>query len=67
MSRAARFRQADVERVIRAAKKLGVNVELDLTTGHVRTLTPGSPMPLPANSDDLDVEYREWRAEHGDG
>ena len=45
MTRPARFTQADVERVMRASKKLGVPVELDLNTGAVRLLTPTEAAP----------------------
>lgn len=39
MTRAAKFTQAEVERVLRASKKTGVPVEVDLNTGSVRVLT----------------------------
>ena len=45
MTRAAKFTQAEVERVMRASRKLGVPVELDLNTGAVRVLTAAEPAP----------------------
>lgn len=55
MSRAARFTQADVERVLRAAKNVGVKVELDLNTGAVRTLTEAESRPQL-------TELQQWKA-----
>ena len=42
MSRAA-FRQADLERILRAAKKVGAVVQVDLRTLEVRIL-PAAPL-----------------------
>lgn len=39
MSRRAAFTQAEYERIMRASKKTGVPVEVDLATGAVRVLT----------------------------
>lgn len=39
MSRRATFTQAEVERIMRASKKTGVPVEVDLAAGTVRVLT----------------------------
>jgi hypothetical protein len=57
MSRAARFTQADVERLIRAAKKLGLTVTgVEVTSeGKPRVLT-GEPAESPMSALD------RWRA-----
>lgn len=55
MTRAARFTQADIERVMRAAKKHGVPVELDLNTGTARLLTPDQAKPQL-------TELEQWKA-----
>lgn len=55
MTKPARFTQADVERVLRAAKNAGVKVELDLNTGAVRTLTEAESRPQL-------TELQQWKA-----
>lgn len=58
--RPATFSQADVERVMRAAKKVGLQVEVDLSTGTVRTLTGEAPT---AQLTDL----QKWKAANARG
>lgn len=62
MTARAAIRQSDLERVMKAAKKAGLHVEVDLRTGVARTLTaeaPAAPMAaldrwLAENDDDGD-------------
>lgn len=55
MTRRAAFTQAEVERIMRASKRTGVPVEVDLTAGTVRVLTPA-----PAAEQMTDLQ--RWRA-----
>jgi 3-isopropylmalate dehydratase small subunit len=55
MSARVAFKQSDIERVMRAAKKLGLQVEIDLATGQARTLTDKS-------ADEQMTDLQKWRA-----
>ena len=65
MSRApATFRQSDVTKAIRAARKAGVeNVRVEIAKdGRIVSVTGGAQ---PAVQDDLDRELEQFRARHG--
>lgn len=70
MSRVA-FKQADVQRLIRAAKAEGYPFPTvdKLPDGRLRLLTDAPPRVAPPNNgaDDLDAELEAWRRTRGDG
>ncbi len=63
MTRAASFRQADLDRIFRAAKKVGATVQIDLRTLEVRILpTSGSASSTndglaPDGKEDWDFDF----------
>jgi hypothetical protein len=65
MTRApATFRQSDITKAIRAARKAGVeNVRVEIAKdGRIVIVTGGAE---PAVQDDLDCELEQFRARHG--
>ena len=64
MSRApATFRQSDITRAIRAARKAGVeNVRVEIAKDGRIVIVTGGAQPV---QDDLDRELEQFRARHG--
>lgn len=65
------FKQAEVQRLIRAAKAEGYpNAAVDkLPNGTLRLLTvpPAQSATAAPGEDDLDAELEAWRRDHGGG
>jgi hypothetical protein len=61
---AAKFTQADVERVLRASKRTGVPVQMVVVAGRMVI----SSVDAPANEGaELEDELTAWRKKHGEG
>jgi hypothetical protein len=72
MTARTRVRMADVERVLKVAKRQGVGCEIDLVTGIARLggppdLTAPRPGDSPPPQDPLDAELAEWSQSRGYG
>ncbi len=65
------FKQADVERLLRAAKRVGylAPVVEKRPDGRLFLLTeaPAASAPGADGDEDLDAELEAWRRKHGDG
>ena len=62
-------RQADVERALRAAKAVGLEVarfEVDPKSGRIIVVTPAGDKVV-SDQGDLDRELAEFKARHGEG
>lgn len=65
MTARARFSQGDVERIMRASKKLGVPVEFDLVSGKATILTPDRVSPVLSAAVDDDDGFEQWKKDRG--
>jgi hypothetical protein len=68
MSRAPpRFRQADIERAVRAANRTGqsiAKIEIDPSTGKISILIAGGADPAPTGLDAAAAAFDEWEKEN---